>query len=210
MLLSPSSSLRFHFKEETDISGNFNKFFWKNIRALVHLCFAVSKLSSSKTQVSRAWMFFQKNLLNRNTEVNMFSLTYSNWLFSGIYSYFLYTFSVHYSNFWAKLTKHYTLGLFFPSKMRKLRKTLLDYDFLRWLGSPLNITVRIWVAPFPQHWSLCTIWDFGLNCPLFIFRASDWSQFDTGAKRFDTKRLPTQIELHFVQPHWKPPTYQLP
>ena len=101
-------------------------------------------------------------------------------LFGDLFLFFVY---IHYSNFWAKLTKHYTLGLFFPSKMRKLRKTLLDYDFLRWLGSPLNITVRIWVAPFPQHWSLCTILDFGLNCPLFIFRASDWSQFWYGSKK---------------------------
>ena len=68
----------------------------------------------------------------------MFSLTYSNWLFSGIYSYFLYTFSVHYSNFWAKSPpgdKTLYFRDFFPLKDEKASKnfTWLWFSPLAWV-----------------------------------------------------------------------------
>ena len=82
-------------------------------------------------------------------------------------------------------------------------KTLLDYDFLRWLGSALDITVRIGVASLPQHWSLLTRIHFRQRIlfsyfHFFIFRQV--SILIRAGKRFDTKRLPTQIGSHSA-PH---------
>ena len=83
-------------------------------------------------------------------------------------------------------------------------KTLLDYDFLRWLGSALNITVRIWVASLPQHWSLSTRIHFGQNIfkffHFFIFCASDWSQFWYGREKDLTQR-DFRLKLDPTQPH---------
>ena len=96
-------------------------------------------------------------------------------------------------------------------------KTLLDYDFLRWLGSALNITVRIGVASLPQHWSLLTRIHFGqriFKCfHFFIFCASDWSQFWYGREKDLTQR-DFPLKLDPTQPHialhWETPTSQLP
>ena len=73
-------------------------------------------------------------------------------------------------------------------------KTLLDYDFLRWLGSALDITVRIGVASLPQHWSLLTRIHFGQRMLFSYFHFFIFRLVSIRAENiFDTKRLPAQI-----------------